>query len=55
MIRAKTAELIEMPFWLWTQVGPKMGAAYWHNLVNTIVPSTFGGDAAFWVDSSEST
>jgi len=47
MSRAKTAELIKMPFWLWTQVGPNMGGTYWHSLANTTVPSTFGGDAAF--------
>jgi len=40
---AKTAELIEMPFELWTRMGPRMhalhGGAHWCNLVNTIDPS----------------
>ena len=47
---AKTAELIEMPFGVWTQVGPRKhvldGDAYWRNLANTTGPSTCGSDAA---------
>jgi len=50
---AKTAEPIEMPFDLWTRVGPiikelkgSRGADCCH-LTNTIEPSMCGGDAAF--------
>ena len=47
---AKTAVRIEMPFGMWTQVGPGNllldGSAHWHNLVNTIEPSVWDGDAA---------
>jgi len=50
---AKTAEPIEMPFGMWTRVGPIKhvldGDTYWSNLVNTTEPSTCGGDAAFFV------
>jgi len=47
---AKTAESIEMPFGLWTCVGPRNdvlhGGAYWRHLTNTIEPSMCGSDAA---------
>ena len=47
---AKTAEAIEMPFGLWTRVGPGKhvldGGAHWLHLANTIEPSVYGGDAA---------
>ena len=47
---AKMAEPIEMPFRLWTWVGPWKhvldGGAHWRNLANTIEPSMCGGDAA---------
>jgi len=44
------AEPIEMPFGIWTRVGPRkrllgMGA-HWRHLANTIEPSMCGGDAA---------
>jgi len=45
---AKTAEPIDMPFWVWTRVGPGNhvldGDAYWRNLVNTTEPSMCGSD-----------
>jgi len=48
---AKMAESIEMPFGLWTRVGPRKhvlgGDGHWRNLLNTIAPSMWGGDAAF--------
>jgi len=47
---AKMAELIEMPFGLWTRVGPRQCVrcgARWCNLANTTEPSMCGGDAAF--------
>ena len=48
---AKTAEPIEMPFGVWTWVGPRKHVldegAHWHNLANTIEPSMCGGAAAF--------
>jgi len=44
------AEPIEMPFGIWTRVGPRKhglgGRAHWRNLGNTIEPSMCGGDAA---------
>jgi len=47
----KTAELIEMPFGIWTRVGPRKhalgGGAHWRHVLNTISPSMCGGDAAF--------
>jgi len=47
---AKTAEPIEMPFVLWTQVGLRKhvldGGTHWRHLPNTIKPSMHGGDAA---------
>jgi len=52
---AKTAEPIEMPFGMWTRVGPRKyvlekwgswGGAHWRNLANTIEPLMCGGDAA---------
>ena len=47
VICAKTAELIEMPFGLWTWVSPRKhvlhGAAHWRHLANTIEPSMFSG------------
>jgi len=46
---AKTAEPIEMPFGLWTRVGPREhvlhAGAHWRNLANTIEPCMFGGPA----------
>jgi len=47
---AKTAEPIEMPFALWTGVGPRKSVhirrgAHWRDLANTIKPSMCGGDA----------
>ena len=51
MSGAKTAEPVEMPFGLWTRVGPKKrvlgGVVDWRHLVNTVEPSMCGGDAAF--------
>ena len=49
---AKTAEPIEMPFGLWTRVGPCTEAcdrpsAHRRNLAKTIEPSMCGSDAAF--------
>ena len=47
---SKTAEQIEMPFGMWTWVGPRKHAldraAHWRNLANTIEPSICAGDAA---------
>jgi len=47
---AKTAEPIDMPFAVWTHVGPRKyvldGGAHWYNLTNTTEPSMCGGDAA---------
>jgi len=49
--RAKTAEPIEMPFGMWTRVGPRKHildvGAHWSYLANTTEPSMRGGDAAF--------
>ena len=45
---AKTAEPIEMPFGIWTRVGPTkhvLMGAHWRNLANTIEPSMHSGDA----------
>jgi len=48
---AKTAEPIEMPFWVVDSAGAKTASirwgAHWHNLANTIEPSVCGGDTAF--------
>jgi len=48
---AKTAEPIEMPFGMWTWVGPRKhkfdGGAHWRNLVNMTEPSMSSGDEAF--------
>jgi len=48
---AKTAEPIEMPFGMWTWVGPRKHvlykSAHWRNVANTIEPSMCGGNAAF--------
>jgi len=45
---AKTAEPIEMPFGLWSQMGPCVTwGAYWRNLANTTEPSVCYGDVAF--------
>ena len=47
---AKTAEPTEMPFGIWTRVGPRKHVlgrgAHWGHLVNTTEPSMCGGDAA---------
>jgi len=47
---ARTAEPIEMLFWLWTWLGPRKhvldGSARWHHLVNMIEPSMYGSKAA---------
>jgi len=58
---AKTAELIEMPFGLWTRVGPRKhkfnrirqvapmcphGKAHWRHMANKIESSVCGGDVA---------
>jgi len=49
--RKKTAEPIEMPFGLWTRVGPRKHVldegADWPHLTNTTEPPMSGGDAAF--------
>jgi len=49
---AKTAEPIEMPFGVWTRVGPRKhaigGRAHRRYLANIIVPLMCGGDAAFF-------
>jgi len=57
----KTAEPINLSFWLWTQVGPRKhkfnrirqvasicpdGRAHWRHLANTIKPSLCCGDAS---------
>jgi len=51
MSYAKMAELIEMSFWAWTQVGPRKhvldGGADSHHLVNMIEQSMWSGDASF--------
>jgi len=48
---ARTTEPIEMPFGLWSRVGPRKhvvhGGAHCRHLVNMIQPSTFVGNAAF--------
>jgi len=40
---AKTAEPIEMPFGIWTRMGPRKyvldGDVHWHRLANAIEPS----------------
>jgi len=47
----KMTEPIEIPFVLWTRVGPRKHVidrgAYWRHLGNTIEPSMCGGNAAF--------
>jgi len=47
---AKTAKPIEMPFGIWTQVGPRKhvldGDADWRHLANATEPSVCCGDAA---------
>ena len=49
---ATTPEPIEIPFGVWTWVGPRKhllrGGAYWRNLANTIEPSMYWADAAFF-------
>jgi len=51
MSAAKTAELIEMPFVVWTRVVSRKhildGGAHWRHLTNMIEPFMCGGDAAF--------
>jgi len=49
---AKTAELIDLPFGLWTREGQRKhkftrirGEAYWRHLANTTEPSVRGRDA----------
>jgi len=45
---AKTTQPIEMPFGLWTRMGPRNhGGAYWRHLAYTIEPSVCGADVAF--------
>ena len=48
--RAKTAEPIKMPFWMWTWMGPRKRVldwgAPWRYLANTIEPCTCYGDVA---------
>jgi len=43
------AELIKVPFGIWTRMGPRKhildGAAHWRHLANTIEPSMCSGDA----------
>jgi len=50
VIRAKTAEPIEMTFGIWTRVGRRKralgGGAHCRHLANAIAPSMCGGDAA---------
>jgi len=47
---ARTAEPIEMPFGIWTRVGPRKHGlgkgADWRHLANATEPSMYGGDAA---------
>jgi len=47
---AKTAEAIEMPFGIWTGMGPRKQVldrgAHWRHLANTNEPSIRGGYAA---------
>jgi len=46
----KTAEPIEMPFGIWTRVGPRrhvLEGVYWRHLANTIERPICGGDTAF--------
>jgi len=49
--RAKMAEPVEIPFRLWTWVGPGMHVldcgTYWRHLADTVEPSMCGGDVAF--------
>jgi len=57
---AKTAEPVDLPFWLWTRVSRRKhkfnrirqvapmcphGMAHWRHVVNTIEPSVCGDDA----------
>jgi len=48
---ARTAEPIEMPFGIWTRVGPRKhvlgGCAHLRNLANTTEPSMCGSDTTF--------
>jgi len=48
---ADTAEPIEMPFGIWTRVGPRKhvlhGGAHWRQPANAIEPPMCDGDAAF--------
>jgi len=48
---AKTAEPIEMPFWVWTRVGQRKQVldegTDWCHLANTIKPSMCGSNVAF--------
>jgi len=56
--RAKTAESIEMPFGMWTRLGPRMCAphlgprwgAHGRHLAKTTEPSMCDGDTAFLSD-----
>jgi len=47
----KMAEPMDMPFGLWTPIGPRKdvlhGGAHWRNLANTTESSVCGGGAAF--------
>jgi len=53
---AKLAEPIEMPFGMWTQVGPRnhvlLGVAHWHKLANTTDLSMCCSDAALCESTS---
>jgi len=49
--RAKMAEPVEMPFGMWTRLGPRnhvFDGAHWRHLANTVEPSVFGSDAALY-------
>jgi len=46
---ARTAELIEVPFWMWTlglEEACIRWGAHWRNLVNTMEPSMSSSDVA---------
>jgi len=51
MSLAKTAEPIDMPYWLWTRVGhgTTRWGANWRHLANMTEMSICCGDAAFFV------
>ena len=57
ILRGEMAELIEMPFGMWTWVVPRKhvldGGAHSRNLANAINPSMCSGDVAFLSNFSD--